>query len=90
MSKMVNFMFYFASVETKCIVLTKSVLALRLYCGRNRREHVQRKQLQPLLSCSKAHWKTSLHTTHMESMKHYLASTPGLTGGFPGGGRGKN
>lgn len=26
MSKMVNFMFYFASVETKCIVLTKSVL----------------------------------------------------------------
>lgn len=42
------------------------------------------------MSYSKAHLKTPIHATHTESMKHYLASTPGLIGGFPGGGRGKN
>ena len=46
--------------------------------------------MKPLTYYNQADTETVLHTLHRESIQHYLASTPGLMGGFPGGGRGKN
>lgn len=62
MSKMVNFMlFYFASVETKCLVLNESVLCPKGVLWKEQKKTSSKKELRPLLSYGKAHLKTLLH-----------------------------